>query len=216
MNVNKKTVSIAAGAAGIILAVSSCGTDTYEYDVSGKVVGQQIDFDCPKGKGNLALDLVAFESGKHGGSSSKTSKTSKTSKSDSSSSDSGSSSTSKKVSKAPTPSKSSSNPASKGGSKSSSPTPKKTSTPQPKKSANKGVTMNKKPDKPQRLTGGKLPVKKYKYKPRGCETEYEIFVLADDGYTYEQDVAGDHYRACEQARTPKGQKYKLFPACTKG
>ena len=62
MNVNKKTVKIASGAAGIILAVSACGTKTYDYDVSGVVQEQYLDYeDCPGV--NLSMDTVAFVAG---------------------------------------------------------------------------------------------------------------------------------------------------------
>lgn len=220
MNVNKKTASIVAGAAGIILGVSGCSTSDYEYDISGDVIGQQLDYDCPKGSKNLAIDLVAFEAGKRPGGSAKKSSDNDSSSSDSDSS--GSNFSSKTKTATPKPVKSSPSANSKTGQSTgtnkSSPSPaKKTSTPTPKKTPNKGVKLSKKPDSPDRLNKTRtLPKAKYKYKPKGCKTEYEIFVVASDGYTYEQDVRSEDYRACEQAKVPAGKKYKLFPLCTKG
>ena len=213
MNVNKKTASIVAGAAGIILGVSGCSTSDYEYDISGDVIGQQLDYDCPKGSKNLAIDLVAFEAGKGrpGGSTKKSSGGSKSSSSDS-----------KTKTATPKPVKSSSAATSKTGqstgtNKSGQSTAKNTSTPAPKKTSNKGVKLSKKPDSPDRLNRTRtLPKVKYKYRPKGCKTEYEVFVVASDGYTYEQDVRSEDYRACERAKVPAGKKYKLFPLCTKG
>lgn len=213
MNVNKKTASIVAGAAGIILGVSGCSTSDYEYNISGDVIGQQLDYDCPKGSKNLAIDLVAFEAGKGrpGGSTKKSSGGSKSSSSDS-----------KTKTATPKPVKSSSAATSKTGqstgtNKSGQSTAKNSSTPAPKKTSNKGVKLSKKPDSPDRLNRTRtLPKAKYKYRPKGCKTEYEVFVVASDGYTYEQDVRSEDYRACERAKVPAGKKYKLFPLCTKG
>lgn len=154
MNVNKKTAVIASGIAGTILALSACGTGSYEYQVSGVVQAEQIDWDCP-GEG-IAMDAVAF------------------------------------VAK---PTKASD---------------KKSATPKPVK--NKGVKLSKKPDKPERIKSGKVPGPKFKFAGDGCETEYEIFVLADDGYLYEQDVRKSDFDNCAQMRVKK----KLFPLCTKG
>jgi hypothetical protein len=223
LTVNKKTAVIASGAAGIILAVSACGTDTYDYEVSGLVQGQQVDYDCP-GE-DIAMDAVAFVSGGKGGN-----KGSKKSSSDSSSSDSDSDSSSSDSNKtqkqgkaaasgstpSKAPSKAASTPASKAPSTSSG-TNQRSSSPSVTPSVkNKGVKLKKKPEKPEKLKSKKLPKLKYKFKPKGCETEYEIFVLADDGYLYEQDVRKADYDNCVKAKIPAGKKNKLFPLCTKG
>lgn len=227
MTVNKKTVKIASGAAGIILAVSACGTDTYDYEVSGLVQGQQVDYDCP-GE-DIAMGAVAFVSGgnKGGNKGSKNSNNSSSSSdSDSSSSSSDGNKTQKQSklasgttsSKAPTkaPTKAASTPASKAPSTGSG-TSQRSSSPSAKPSVkNKGVKLKEKPEKPEKLKGKKLPKLKYKFKPNGCETEYEIFVLADDGYLYEQDVRKVDYDNCVTAKIPAGKKNKVFPLCTKG
>lgn len=222
MTVNKKTVVIASGAAGIILAVSACGTDTYDYEVSGLVQGQQVDYDCPN---ELSMGAVAFVTGKGGGggrSSSKKSSSDSSSSDSSDSSDSSSTTTNRQQNRSSgttaskAPSKAASNPASKAPSTSSG-TNQRSSSPSAAPSVkNKGVKLKKKPEKPQKLKGKKLPKVKYKFKPKGCETEYEIFVLADDGYLYEQDVRKADYDNCVKAKIPAGKKNKLFPLCTKG
>lgn len=229
MTVNKKTVKIASGAAGIILAVSACGTETYDYKVSGLVQGQQVDYDCPN---ELSMDAVAFVAGhgKGGGGKSSSKNSGSSSSSDSSDSDSSSSSNtttnnrqqqnrssgttnSKAPSKAP--SKAASTPASKAPSTGSG-TTRRSASPTATPVKNKGVKLKEKPEKPEKLKGKKLPKLKYKFKPKGCETEYEIFVLADDGYLYEQDVRKVDYDKCLKAKVPAGKKSKLFPLCTKG
>ena len=227
MTVNKKTVKIASGAAGIILAISACGTDTYDYEVSGLVQGQQVDYDCP-GE-DIAMDAVAFVTGgnKGGSKGSKTSSgNSSSSESDGDASSSSDSKTQKQgkavsgttTSKAPskTPSKAASTPASKTPSTGSGTTQRSASPSVTPTVKNKGVELKKKPEKPERLKGKKIPKLKYQFKPKGCETEYEIFVLADDGYLYEQDVRKVDYDNCVAAKVPAGKKNKLFPLCTKG
>jgi hypothetical protein len=223
LTVNKKTAVIASGAAGIILAVSACGTDTYDYEVSGLVQGQQVDYDCP-GE-DIAMDAVAFVSGGKGGN-----KGSKKSSSDSSSSDSDSDSSSSDGNKtqkqgkaaasgstpSKAPSKAASTPASEAPSTSSGTNQRSSSPSAAPPVKNKGVKLKKKPEKPQKLKGKKFPKVKYKFKPNGCETEYEIFVLADDDYLYEQDVRKADYDNCVKAKIPAGKKNKLFPLCTKG
>jgi hypothetical protein len=220
--VNKKTVVIASGAAGIILAVSACGTDTYDYEVSGLVQGQQVDYDCPN---ELSMDAVAFVTGKGGGggrSSSKKSSSDSSSSDSSDSSDSSSTTTNRQQNRSSgttaskAPSKAASTPASKAPSTSSGTNQRSSSPSAAPPVKNKGVKLKKKPEKPQKLKGKKLPKVKYKFKPKGCETEYEIFVLADDGYLYEQDVRKADYDNCVKAKIPAGKKNKLFPLCTKG
>lgn len=225
MTVNKKTVKIASGAAGIILAVSACGTETYDYEVSGLVQGQQVDYDCPN---ELSMDAVAFVTGKGGGS--KGSKNSgSSSSSDSSDSDSSSSSNNNTTTNnrqqqnrasgtttSKAPSSAASAPASKAPSTGSGTTQRSASPTATPSVKNKGVKLKKKPEKPEKLKGKKLPKLKYKFKPRGCETEYEIFVLANDGNLYEQDVRKVDYDNCLKAKIPAGKKSKLFPLCTKG
>lgn len=221
MTVNKKTVKIASGAAGIILAVSACGTDTYDYEVSGLVQGQQVDYDCPN---ELSMDAVAFTAGKNKGTGSKTTKSE--SDSDSSSSDSGSTNTTTRQqrssgatsSKAPSkaPSRTSSKAPSKAPSATTGTIPRSASPSVKPSVKNKGAKLKSKPEKPEKLKGKKLPKVKYKFKPKGCETEYEIFVTADDGNMYEQDVRKVDYDNCVAAKIPAGKKAKLFPLCTKG
>lgn len=225
MTVNKKTVKIASGAAGIILAVSACGTETYDYEVSGLVQGQQVDYDCPN---ELSMDAVAFVTGKGGGNKSSSKNSGSSSSSDSSDSDSSSSSNNTTTNNrqqqnrasgtttSKAPSGAASTPASKAPSTGSG-TNSRSSSPSPTPSVkNKGVKLKKKPEKPEKLKSKKLPKLKYKFKPRGCETEYEIFVLANDGNLYEQDVRKVDYDNCLKAKIPAGKKSKLFPLCTKG
>jgi hypothetical protein len=215
LTVNKKTMKIASGVTGLLLAASACktgnGSDTYDYEVSGIVQGQQVDYDCPN---ELSMDAVAFVTGKGGGGKS----SGKKSSSDSSSSDSSDSSDSSTTSKAPSkaPSKAASTPASKAPSTGSGTSQRSASPSAAPSVKNKGVKLKKKPEKPEKLKGKKLPKVKYKFKPKGCETEYEIFVLADDGYLYEQDVRKADYDNCVKAKIPAGKKNKLFPLCTKG
>lgn len=230
MTVNKKTVKIASGAAGIILAISACGTETYDYKVSGLVQGQQVDYDCPN---ELSMDAVAFVAGskpsgggKSGSKNSGSSSSSDSSDSDSSDSDSSSSSNtttnnrqqqnrSSGTTNSKAPSKAASTPASEAPSTGSG-TTRRSASPTATPVKNKGVKLKEKPEKPEKLKGKKLPKLKYKFKPEGCETEYEIFVLADDDYLYEQDVRRVDYDKCLKAKVPAGKKSKLFPLCTKG
>lgn len=178
MNVNKKTAMIVSGAAGIILTASACSGETHEYQISGLVQGQQIDYDCP-GE-DVAMDAVAFVTGKGGSSGGSGGRSSSSSSNSNSDSDHG-----KKSSKPAAP-------------------------------KNKGVKLEKKPEKPQKLKGLTIPKLLIPANLKGCEEEYEIFVLAKDGYLYEQDVREADYRKCEGAGIPAGQKARLFPLCTKG
>lgn len=207
-------MTIVSCAATGILALSACGTETYEYKVSGTVQGQQIDYDCP-GE-DVALDVVAFEAGSGGGTGGKgtgnTGSSRKTTTDSDNSDDSGERAApqDKKVvtkapSKAPTTSTGSGD-----GVKAATPTPTV------KKVSNKGVKLKSKPEGSKKLKGLKVPKVLHKVKPKGCETEYEIFVLASDGYLYEQDVRRADYESCEMAKIPSGEKTKLFPLCTKG
>lgn len=201
-------MTIISGAATGILALSACTTETYEYEVSGIVQGQQIDYDCP-GE-DIALDTVAFEAGKGRGTGS--GKKKKNADAD----DSGEQAApqgEKAVTKAPSKTPSKAPTATAGpnnGSKAVTPSPTA------KKVSNKGVKLKSKPEKPERLKGLKIPKALYKAKPKGCETEYEIFVLANDGYLYEQDIRRADYESCEKAKIPVGEKAKVFPLCTKG
>lgn len=199
---NKKTVVIASGATGLILALGGCDKGTYEYEVSGTVQEQYVDYeDCPGV--DLAMDTVAFVAGgtKPGGGTGKKSSNSDTSdkKADDKKKDS-------KV-QAPQGGVQQAQPQSgqQGGRKSATPsaTPKK----------NTGVKLKSKPDKPERIKSGKVPKPTYKSKPdKGCKDEYEIFVLANDGELYEQDVRKADYDKCLAAKSDP----KFFPLCTKG
>lgn len=190
-------MTIASGVATGILALSACAPETYEYEVSGTVQAQQVDYDCP-GE-DVALDAVAFVARTGGTSGGKGSRSSNSgSGSSSSDSDSGSSKNSGSSNSGGSSSGSSGSSSSKG------------SSPATKAPKNKGVTLSKKPKKAEKLKGKKTPKVKYKFKPKGCETEYEIFVLADDGSLYEQDVRKVDYDKCEAAER------KLFPLCTEG
>jgi hypothetical protein len=209
LNVNKKTAMIVSGAAGIILTASACSGETHEYQVSGLVQGQQIDYDCP-GE-DVAMDAVAFVTGKGGSSGGSGGRSS------SSSSNSNSNSNGNKSSKSDSDSGAKSDSNRKNNSDSSnsdSGQGKKSSKPAAPK--NKGVKLEKKPEKPQKLKGLTIPKLLIPANLKGCEEEYEIFVLAKDGYLYEQDVREADYRKCEGAGIPAGQKAKLFPLCTKG
>lgn len=212
---NKKTVMIASGAAGLILTLSACGTETYEYQVSGTVQDQWLDYDCP-GE-DIAMDAVAFVAGTGKGSS--TGGGGKGTKSDSKGSskkDSGDGDKDKKgsdkkkneQSKKPSTGTASSG-GSTGGTSKSSPTAKAST-------KNKGVKLKSKPEKAEKIKNGKLPKPKYRFKPEGCDNEYEIFVLDANGDLYEQDVRKADYDKCLAAKVRSGQSKKLFPLCTKG
>lgn len=210
MKVNKKTVKIASGVVGLILGASACGGETYTYDVSGPVEGQQIDYDCPGT--DLSMGAVAFIAGSGKGSSGGSSGKKSDSKSpeDKKADD-------KKVEKRPQAQA----PAVRPSTKSPSPTATKPATKAPSKApskapANKGVSLKSKPEKPERLKSKTLPKVKYRLKPKGCETEYEVFVWGKDGYLYEQDVRKVDYDKCLATKVKAGQKAKLFPLCTKG
>ncbi|QBZ72015.1 hypothetical protein SEA_KRADAL_117 [Streptomyces phage Kradal] len=212
---NKKTVMIASGVVGLILATSACGGETYEYQVSGPIEGQQIDYDCP-GE-DIAMDAVAFVTGKGGGG-----KKSSNS-SDSDSTDSGGSTTTNRkqdrssgTTSSKAPSTSTSKAPSRAPSTSTSTGPRSASPKASQSVANKGASLKSKPEKPEKLKTKKLPKLKYKFKPKGCETEYEIFVWGKGGYLYEQDVRKVDYDKCLAAKVKAGQKAKLFPLCTKG
>lgn len=196
---NKKTVMIASGATGLILTLGACGTETYEYQVSGIVETQQVDYECPGV--DIAMDAVAFEA-----------KPVPKKKPD------GNSANDSEVKAKPTPKPSSSTTKpSSGSSKKGTPTAKSSPTASAsktgktsKKPSNKGVKLNKKPEKPEKVKNGKVPKLKYTFKPKGCEAEYEIFVTDGSGNLYEQDVRKVDYDRCAQLRV----KTKLFPGCT--
>jgi hypothetical protein len=181
----KKTALITSGACGLILAIGACTGSNYAYEVSGSIEARQIDYDCP-GE-DTALDPVAFIAGKGGGGKSKSK-----------------SSSGKKKAEAPK--------VSPGKTTSSTSRPKTSSGSRKGPLKNRGVSLNEKPDKPEKIKGKTAPKPKYKIKPKGCKEEYEIFVLSD-GDLYEQDVRKVDYDRC---LTAKGQSRFLFPLCTKG
>lgn len=215
MNVNKKTVVILGGTVGLILGASGCASSTYEYQVSGDVVSQQIDYKCPKK--TLSMEAVAFVTGKHKstGSGSKKKSDSGSGKKDDSSgtvAKKDSSGSSPKSTKTPsaTPSKKGTD---TGTGTSRSTTRTASATPSPKPLRNKGVTFSSKPDKPEKLRSVPKVITWHK----GCKVDdYEIFVVDKKGNLYEQDVRRTDYNNCARAGIPKGKKYKLFPLCTKG
>jgi hypothetical protein len=189
----KKTVVIASGVVAVALLTGCSTSDKYEYSVSGKVHSQQVDYDCP-GE-NLSMEPVGFgEKGgaTGGGSSSSSSGGSRSSSNRSSNNDGGGSG------------------GSGGGSNDSNSGSNKVSKPS---KSNKGVKLDKKPDSPQKVKKAK---KSFDVKPKGCENEYEIFVLDKKGNLYEQDVRKTDYDKCLSAKVPSGEKAKLFPLCTKG
>lgn len=201
---NKKTAMIGAVVLGSVLTVSGCKGDTYQYEVSGTVDTQQLDYEnCPKG--SLAMDLVAFDAG-HGKGNSSGSGSKGDSKSSKGDTKSDSDSKAKADSGSKASPKASSTGRSSGRSTSSTPTGKSSAT-ATKTARPKGVTLNKKPEKPEKVTS--VP-KSGKWR-KGCDTEYEIFVRSDkDGELYEQDVRKVDYENCLEA--PGDPKY--FPGCT--
>jgi len=216
LNVNKKTMTIVSGVATGILALSACGSGTYDYQVSGAVQAQQLDYDCPNE--NVAMEAVAFVAGKGGGKKSGGGSAGKKSSDKKADSDSAIEQEAKQEPvKKPTPTPSAKSGTSRRGTSS---TPSQKSSPKPSPTAtkvkNKGVKLKQKPEKPEKLKGKQVPKLKYKVKPHGCETEYEIFVLTDDGDLYEQDVRQVDYEKCLAAEIPTGLKSKLFPLCTEG
>lgn len=196
----KKTVVIASGVAAVALFATGCsGSDKYEYGVSGKVQSQQIDYDCP-GE-NLSMEPVGFGEKTTGGSGGKSSSRSTTSDGDGNGN-------AGKAKKEPSQKKDESDGGGTGGGSNSG--SNKVSKPSKK---NKGVKLSKKPDSPQKV---KKATKSFDVKPKGCENEYEIFVLDKKGNLYEQDVRKIDYNKCLAAKVPSGEKAKLFPLCTKG
>lgn len=208
---NKKTVMIGSGALDLILGLGACGTETYEYQVSGEVLEQYVDYDCPGA--DLALDAVSFElRGGKGGKKKSDSNSSDTDTDSGTEQQAAPQAKSTATAKAPTKTpKATTGTSSKGGTKSATPSP----TPTVKKVSNKGVKLSKKPEKPEKLKGLVVPKPVYKVKPKGCETEYEIFVLSG-GKLYEQDVRKVDFDKCGRAPIPKGYTNRLFPLCTKG
>jgi hypothetical protein len=200
LNVNKNLVITATGS--VILALGAFGCQDsgkkYEYEVSGVVEAVQTDYECGE---DLALEPAAFVAGKGGGGSS--GKKSNTSNSGSASDagdvqqgrDRGNVAASKppnRKTEAPPPRRTSKAPA--------------TSRPNgdsPRKSG--GVRLSKKPAKPERVT--KIVPPKGPKRPKGCETEYEVFVRNGDGL-FEQDVRKVDYVHCSD------QVREQFPACT--
>lgn len=53
---NKRTVAFSGGIAALALALSACGSDSYEYQVSGVVEAAQVDYDCH----GLSMEAAAF------------------------------------------------------------------------------------------------------------------------------------------------------------
>lgn len=167
---NTKASAIAAGAVAGILALSACGADTYEYEVSGAIVAKQVDYDCPD---SLSLGLAAFSKSKRKSSSGGTVVLKK---------------------KTPTPAAPKPNPSSsptKTGSIGTS--TQRSGSPAPSASHPK-VTLHTKPVKPHRVKGG-VPKLRHPHGGKGCETEYELFLGPEDNM-YEQDVPADTYDTC--------------------
>lgn len=185
--VNKKLCAIIAGTAVVSLGMSACGSGDkkYEYDVSGRVQAQHVDYDC---EDDLDADPVAFVAGKGrgGGSSGKKGSAARSVRkgSDASRPPRRSAPAASSVSKVPS--------AERSASKSAKPVG--------------GVQLSKKPAKPVRVF--KVSPPKYKVKPKGCETEYELFIKNDKGL-FEQDVREVDYSNC------LARKRDLFPECTK-
>lgn len=75
-----------------------------------------------------------------------------------------------------------------------------------KKPSGKGVKLDEKPDKPERINT--IPAVKHSKKSKGCKAEYELFVENPDGL-FEQDVRKVDYDKC------MNEKREPFPACTK-
>lgn len=194
LNVNKNMLVLASGTAVAVLGIAGCSqgsSETYRYEVSGTVESAQVDYEC---KGDLNTDPIAFVAGRGGGTGSSTRKSSGGSRS-SSKAKAGSS-------EARTPSARSTTPATAPTGKSKTPSSARaTAALKP----NKGVSLSKKPDKPERVTKVKPP--KYKSKPKGCRNEYELFVRNKDGL-FEQDVRQVDYERCSD------KPRELFPACT--
>ena len=192
---NKKIAVITATVTGGILTLSACSKSDYSYEVSGIVQEQYVDYeDCPLD--NLAMEHVGFSEASNGGTGS------------SKKSDNGSSG--KKadgpVKKQDSPTKKASTAPSTSGGAGLGTTAKPSAKPSAKAPSNKGVKLKSKPEKPERVKNIGKPAKKQK----GCKEEYEIFVLANDGYTYEQDVRKVDYDKCLEAKVEP----KLFPLCT--
>lgn len=185
---NQKTAAIASGVVAVALLTGCTGTSTYQYEVKGAVQGQQVDYDCP-GE-DLAMEIAGFDAGKGGGKARSSSRKSKPKARERTSSDGNGGSTGRK--------------SRNGGSEQVKKTPK---------IKNKGISLNKKPESPEKI---KKIKKSFKFKPKGCKDEYEIYVRASNGNLYEQDVRRVDYDKCLKARIPSGQKAKLFPLCTKG
>lgn len=189
MSVNKKTMMLVTGTAIGAFGLIGCGagsSSTFKYEVSGTVEAAQVDYECG-GDVDLDADPVAFVAGKGKGTGPSARKSSGGStKSSSKTKDQGSRPST--ATKAPTA---------------------KAKTPGPAASVptapNRGVTLSKKPDKPERVIKVKPP--KYKSKPRGCRNEYELFVRNKDGL-FEQDVREVDYDRCSD------KPRELFPACT--
>jgi hypothetical protein len=173
------------GSAALLTLAAACtGGSSYQYRVSGMVEAAQIDYDCHQ---NLAMEPAGFVTGNRGRTSS--------------SSGSGSSN----LRKAPTPRRTSpSRP--QGGSSVRQPGLSK-KTPVTKKPSSRGVTLSRKPDKPERIT--KVPIPKYRHKPHGCKVDdYELFIRNSNGL-FEQDVRHVDYLNCTE------RKLMAFPRCTK-
>lgn len=192
---NQKNVAIASGVLALVLVTGCSGSEKYEYQVSGKVDSQQIDYDCP-GE-NLAIEPVAF--GDKGGTSSGNANRSKPVET--------------KPKKAEDLGKTESGAGGTGGTSTIDADPRPVVRKTSSRKTNKGVKLDKKPDSPQKVNKAK---KSYSLKPKGCTNEYEIFVLDEKGDLYEQDVRQVDYDKCLSAKIPSGQKAKLFPLCTKG
>ncbi|MFE0472456.1 hypothetical protein ACFW2V_12665 [Streptomyces sp. NPDC058947] len=171
---------------------SACDSDggPYEYGISGTVQAWQVDYECGD---SLAMEPAAFTDGKgKGGGSSSRKQGGGYDSSDTGEALQGST---------PKPlTKNTSTPSAPRMSK-TPPTARPTASPT---KAVKGVKLTEKPDRPVRIT--KVPSPTYTTKPRGCETEYELFIQNDSGL-FEQEVRRVDYNHCSK----RGHK---FPACT--
>lgn len=168
-----KVSVIAAGALTGILALTACGGDTYEYEVSGPVAAKQIDYDCPN---DLSLGLAAFGKSKRKSSGGGTVVTKKT------------------PSKKPTPAAPKPTPSGSSAGTTGSKAPASTSSTSRPNTAHPKIALTTRPAKPHHITGG-IPKPHHTRGGKGCETEYELFIGPQDD-VYEQDVPADTYNTC--------------------
>lgn len=176
---NRKASLLAGALSGTILILSACADEeSHEYAVRGPVKHRQIDYDCP-GE-DVALAPVAFA--KTGGASGARS------------GGSGPSNSKPRVNR---PADDAGDPSTGGGTRSRG-------TPAERRAVHPGgVKLDKKPKKPTKVADFTPSV--HVAVPKGCATEYELFITAD-GALWEQDVRREDYVRCQEGET--------FPACT--